>query len=42
MTPDAGDLAPDFTLADSTGAPRTLASLVAARTLVLIFFRGHW
>ena len=42
MTPDVGDLAPDFTLPDSTGAPRTLGSLVAPGKLVLIFFRGHW
>ena len=42
MTPDVGDLAPEFALADSTGATRSLASLVATRSLVLIFFRGHW
>jgi len=42
MTPDVGALAPDFALPDSTGATHTLASLVAARPLVLIFFRGHW
>ena len=42
MTPDVGDLAPDFALADSTGATRTLASLGSGRSLVLIFFRGHW
>jgi peroxiredoxin len=42
MTPDVGQLAPDFTLPDSTGAPRTLASLAAERALVLVFFRGHW
>src|SRR5262249_23601381 len=42
VTPDVGDLAPDFALADSGGATRSLASLVSARSLVLIFFRGHW
>jgi len=42
MTPDVGQLAPDFSLVDSTGAPRSLASLVAARPLVLVFYRGHW
>jgi peroxiredoxin len=41
-TPDVGDVAPDFALPDSTGAPRSLASLVSTRSLVLIFFRGHW
>ena len=42
MTPDVGTVAPDFALPDSTGATRTLASLVAGRALVLVFFRGHW
>jgi peroxiredoxin len=42
MTPDVGDLAPAFALSDSAGTPRTLVSLVAPGTLVLIFFRGHW
>jgi peroxiredoxin len=42
VTPDVGQLAPDFSLADSTGATRTLGSLASARPLVLIFFRGHW
>ena len=42
MTPDVGELAPDFALVDSTGATRSLASLVSDRSLVLLFFRGHW
>ena len=42
MTPDIGTLAPAFTLVDSTGAPRSLGSLAGDRSLVLIFFRGHW
>ncbi len=42
MIPDVGALAPEFTLKDSTGATHTLASLVADRSLILIFFRGHW
>lgn len=42
MIPDVGALAPDFTLVDSTGAARSLVSLVADRSLILIFFRGHW
>jgi peroxiredoxin len=42
LVPDVGDCAPDFTLPDSTGAPCSLGSLVAAGPLVLLFFRGHW
>jgi len=42
MTPDVGALASDFTLPDSSGTPRSLASLIAAGPLVLLFFRGHW
>ena len=42
MIPDVGDRAPDFTLPDSTGVPRSLAALVAGGPLVLLFFRGHW
>lgn len=40
--PQVGQLAPDFTLPDSTSAPRRLSDLVAERPVVLIFFRGHW
>jgi peroxiredoxin len=42
MTPDAGDLAMDFTLPDSTGVERSLGSLVANGPCVLVFYRGHW
>jgi peroxiredoxin len=42
VTPDVGFRAPDFELVDSTGAPRSLGSLVANRSLILVFFRGHW
>ena len=42
MIPDVGDRVSDLTLPDSTGALRSLGSLVAAGPLVLLFFRGHW
>ena len=42
MIPDVGHRVRDFTLPDSTGAPRSLGSLVAAGPLVLLLFRGHW
>jgi len=42
MTPGAGCEAPDFELFDSTGVQRSLSSLVAAESRVLIFYRGHW
>ena len=42
LTPDAGETAPDFTAADSTGTPRRLSELAAGTTLVLIFYRGCW
>ncbi|HEY3820643.1 MAG TPA: redoxin domain-containing protein [Polyangiaceae bacterium] len=40
--PDLGQVAPDFTLPDSSGSPRRLADLCAERPLVLVFYRGHW
>ena len=40
--PDIGQVAPDFTLPDSTEAPRRLADLCAEHPLVLVFYRGHW
>lgn len=40
--PGAGDVAADFELSDSTGAPRRLSELVKAGPRVLIFYRGHW
>jgi len=42
MTPEVGGEAPDFRLLDSTGAARSLASLVANGPRVLLFYRGHW
>lgn len=41
-TPQIGEVAPDFELADSTGAPRKLSELTAHGPLVLLFYRGHW
>ena len=41
-TPDIGQTAPDFTLADSAGDPRRLSELAASGPLVLIFYRGCW
>jgi len=41
-TPNVNEIAPDFELADATGRLRTLHGLIAARNLVLIFYRGHW
>jgi len=41
-TPQPGQLAPDFKLPDSTGAPHRLSELAAAEPLVLLFYRGHW
>ena len=41
-TPQPGEIAPEFTLPDSTGTPRTLTQLVSERPRVLIFYRGHW
>lgn len=37
-----GALAEEFTLSDSTGTPRTLSSLLADGSLLLIFYRGYW
>ncbi|HET6474052.1 MAG TPA: hypothetical protein VFG38_19600 [Pseudomonadales bacterium] len=42
MTPTVNDLAPDFTLHDSTGAARSLHELVSRQRRVLLFYRGHW
>jgi hypothetical protein len=35
-------VAPDFNLPDATGAPRSLASLMGPKGLVLVLYRGHW
>lgn len=40
--PTPGGVAPDFQLLDSTGLVQRLSSLVARRSLILIFFRGYW
>lgn len=40
--PQPGEIAPDFELPDSTGAPQRLSELCAANPLVLVFYRGHW
>jgi peroxiredoxin len=40
--PQAGALAEDFTLPDSTGTNRTLSSLLSDGALLLIFYRGYW
>lgn len=42
MLPQPGQIAPDFELPDSTGAPRLLSQLAASGPLVLLFYRGHW
>jgi peroxiredoxin Q/BCP len=34
----AGDIAPDFTLADDTGTPRTLSTMLADGPVVLFFY----
>ena len=34
--------APDFTVADSTGAERSLDALMGRKGLVLVLYRGHW
>lgn len=34
--------APDVTIADATGTPRDLASLMGPKGLVLVLYRGHW
>ncbi len=37
-----GQQAPDFTLADAAGQPVSLAALLAAGPVVLVFYRGNW
>lgn len=39
--PAVGHAAPQFTLADQTGAPLALAAL-HGRNVLLVFYRGHW
>jgi mycoredoxin-dependent peroxiredoxin len=38
----AGDAAPDFTLEDQDGKPVTLSDYRGKKTVVLVFYRGHW
>jgi hypothetical protein len=38
----AGDLAPDFTLASLGGPLVTLSDYRGSKDVVLVFYRGHW
>ena len=38
----AGHPAPNFTLPDASGQPVSLAALLAAGPVVLVFYRGNW
>jgi len=40
--PPVGDAAPEFAIADSTGAVRRLDEVVARGMGVVVFYRGHW
>ena len=40
LGPQVGDRVPEFTLADQNGRQWTLASLVGAKGLMLVFFRS--
>lgn len=40
--PEVGQVAPDFSLPDSSGSTRRLSELAESGPLVLIFYRGHW
>jgi hypothetical protein len=40
--PEVGETAPEFELADSTGAVRRLSEIVSGGFGVVIFYRGHW
>ena len=37
-----GQFAPDFTLEDSDGKAITLANFRGKKTVVVVFYRGHW
>ena len=37
-----GQSAPDFTLEDSDGKAITLAEFRGKKSVVLVFYRGHW
>ena len=38
----AGQMAPDFTLASLAGPPLTLSDFRGEKNVVLVFYRGHW
>lgn len=38
----AGQVAPDFTLASLEGPPVTLSDFRGEKNVVLVFYRGHW
>jgi cytochrome oxidase Cu insertion factor (SCO1/SenC/PrrC family) len=40
LGPKVGERVPDFTLTDTQGRSRTLASLLGPRGLMLVFFRS--
>ena len=40
LGPQIGTQVPDFTMADQKGQPRTLASLMGPKGLMLVFFRS--
>ena len=40
LGPQVGNRVPDFTLKDQEGRPRSLASLVGPKGLMLVFFRS--
>jgi cytochrome oxidase Cu insertion factor (SCO1/SenC/PrrC family) len=40
LGPQVGDKVPDFTLPDQHGRPRSLASLMGEKGLVLVFYRS--
>jgi peroxiredoxin len=37
-----GNIAPDFSLLDTTETPRRLSELTKDSLCVVIFYRGHW
>jgi cytochrome oxidase Cu insertion factor (SCO1/SenC/PrrC family) len=37
-----GQPAPDFTLEDAEGKPITLSEFRGKKSVVLVFYRGHW
>jgi cytochrome oxidase Cu insertion factor (SCO1/SenC/PrrC family) len=40
LGPQVGERVPDFTLADQTGQPRTLQSVMGPNGLMLVFYRS--